>query len=209
MSIENIFDAWLKNLGRPPAANETLVITHDNDFIDQWFATGNSKRKLDLALAYGLVKVRDDWFFEPKNSMARNFDLDRLRMLAIIYWRDSSYCAYCSKELSKFGSSQGVIDHVIPRSAWPKEWLWLADDGSNLVASCIECNQKKSFAYQSIKTEARLLPIKLQNCLANGDSDFCETFCSICELVEGFCSVHEECLMPRCAVNERWSHNGL
>lgn len=53
-----------------------------------------------------------------------------------LVWRDSNRrCAYCNKPLTK---ETFTLDHVIPKSKGG------SSDASNLVVSCIPCNESKA-----------------------------------------------------------------
>lgn len=58
---------------------------------------------------------------------------------AIIHERDGGRCRYCGA-----GDKQLVLDHIIPRSAFPAEHLRFADRSDNLQSACWDCNEKRS-----------------------------------------------------------------
>ena len=53
--------------------------------------------------------------------------------------RDGRHCRWCGQ-----WSAQLELDHILPRSAFPKYKLALADRTDNIQALCLECNRKKS-----------------------------------------------------------------
>ena len=188
----------------PKSALETH--SQDKEFILKWFKVTNWAKKLELAYSYGLVSLDDNQRFIVRNSMSRDYEDMRLQLLATIYWRDGSFCAYCSLGISM---GQGEVDHVIPRSAWPKEWLWLADDSSNLVAACKSCNAKKSNFYKDFWGENRLHHITFECKAPRAEYECClerrrtlgNPVCQDCDdYIPTCCTVHEEVLMPVCEV---------
>jgi len=56
----------------------------------------------------------------------------------LIYKRDGYLCYYCGIHLHNLKSSNICLDHIYPKS------LGGLDTTSNLVTSCMKCNQKKS-----------------------------------------------------------------
>lgn len=65
----------------------------------------------------------------PINSLKR----------AIIHERDGGMCRYCGKT-----DEMLVLDHIIPRSAFPKNQIHIADRSDNLHSSCWGCNEERS-----------------------------------------------------------------
>lgn len=141
----------------------------------------------------------------------------RLQILESIYWRDGECCAYCFKDIQL---GNGEIDHVIPRSAWSPEWLWLADDSSNLVAACKTCNQEKSNFYKSFVGENRLSHVSFDckapvlydyECCKSRAIDKGEPMCQSCDYdIQIVCRVHQECTLPACEISvlKKWfGHN--
>lgn len=66
---------------------------------------------------------------EPINSQKR----------AIIHERDGGICRYCGTP-----DEQLVLDHIIPRSAFPASQLHIADRSDNLHSACWSCNERRS-----------------------------------------------------------------
>lgn len=58
---------------------------------------------------------------------------------AIIHARDENICAYCRTPWEIL-----TIDHIIPRSAFDKRELQIADRSDNLISACWDCNESKS-----------------------------------------------------------------
>jgi len=58
---------------------------------------------------------------------------------AIIHERDGGICRYCGRS-----DQQLVLDHIIPRSAFPAHQLHIADRSDNLHSSCWDCNERRS-----------------------------------------------------------------
>lgn len=73
--------------------------------------------------------VRNRMPREPINSQKR----------AIIHERDGGICRYCGSP-----DEQLVLDHIIPRSAFPASQLRIADRSDNLHSACWDCNEKRS-----------------------------------------------------------------
>lgn len=186
----------------------------DKQFVIEWLNQTNPQRKLALAITYGLVSIKDDGKFVTQNTQSRKeFEASASQKLALIYWRDVNQCAYCQRHfVIKKG---GQIDHFIPRSAWPQEWLWLADDSSNLVASCSTCNQKKSNNYWVITTEMQMTHIPIGLCNKSeaiqlpdwNDYQSCQSYaqytgkrqdCDRCPEIWICCPIHEEKQIPIC-----------
>lgn len=207
---------WLDSLHLTPRQNfellpkKQLVTKRDKQlFILSWFQVTNFYKKVSLAYSYGLVALKDDNRFEVRNSFARNYEDNSPVLLQSVYWRDASICAYCARLINL---KKGNIDHVIPRTAWTQEWLWLADDSSNLVAACEDCNKEKSNFYRSFKAENSLRHVTFEcksNVRVTEDYECCMTrrmdlgdpMCQECnQYVYACCRVHEEMQIPACEV---------
>jgi 5-methylcytosine-specific restriction endonuclease McrA len=185
----------------------------EQEFLLSWFKNSNYERKIEVAYSYGLIALDDNQRFIVRNSYARDYEDMRLQILESIYWRDGENCAYCFRDI-RLGN--GEIDHVIPRSAWPKEWLWLADDSSNLVAACKACNQSKSNFYERFKGENRMLHVAFEckspilydyECCKSRATDSGQSLCQHCDHnIEICCRVHQEIRMPACEIKilQKW-----
>lgn len=121
-----------------------------NSFIvERYLRSQSLSERVDMLIKAGILKLTDGKF------QRRNWQ-PRLQDELPKYWRYNVHdkcaerCSYC------FDARSEQVDHLIPRSAWPEEYLWLADDGSNLVASCKECNQKKTNNYLELSWFAGL-----------------------------------------------------
>lgn len=210
----NDWEDYFAYIQRTPKQNSDLLpkralVTKldEKDFIYAWFKQTNFSRKLNLAFTYGLVSLDNNQRFIVQNSMSRNYEDMRLQILEAIYWRDGASCAYCFKDILL---GNGEIDHLIPRSAWRKEWLWLADDSSNLVAACKPCNQNKSNFYKSFQGENRMShvsfdcksPVKYDyECCKSRATDQGQVLCQVCEYdIEVVCRVHQEVRLPACEI---------
>ena len=208
--------AWIDSLSRSHKENfellpkKPLITRQDKQlFILDWFQVTNNERKINLAYSYGLVALKDDNRFEVRNTYSRDYEDNRSALRQSIYWRDGSFCAYCAKSIQM---DKGNVDHVIPRSAWTSEWLWLADDSSNLVAACEDCNKDKSNFYRSFQGDNRLSHVTFEcksNVRSNDPYDCCKTrrvdlgnpMCQRCnQYVHICCRVHEEAQIPACEV---------
>jgi len=176
------------------------------EFLISWF-NQTSSRKLQIAYEYGLVNLATNNRFEVKNRLDRTYEKSTMGLLRAIYWRDGKYCGYCGEFISHGG---GNIDHIVPRSAWPEEWLWLADDSSNLLNACKECNQKKSNFYLAPKTGGiRHIRMDCIFKLTDEDYECCRSIlgeelknrCQECPTVFVCCSIHEETILPICWID--------
>lgn len=58
---------------------------------------------------------------------------------AIIHERDGGICRYCGTPDERL-----VLDHIIPRSAFTKGQLHIADRSDNLHSACWGCNERRS-----------------------------------------------------------------
>lgn len=58
---------------------------------------------------------------------------------AIIHERDGGQCRYCYTHTGML-----VVDHIIPRSAFPADQLHIADRSDNLHSACWDCNETRS-----------------------------------------------------------------
>lgn len=58
---------------------------------------------------------------------------------AIIHERDGGRCRYCGTTDERL-----VLDHIIPRSAFPANQLHIADRSDNLHSACWSCNENRS-----------------------------------------------------------------
>lgn len=206
--LDFIFRTHKENFELLP--KKPLITRRDQQlFILDWFQVTNARRKTDLAYSYGLVALKDDNRFEVRNTNSRDYEDNRSALLQSIYWRDGSNCAYCDRSIPL---NRGNIDHVIPRSAWSPEWLWLADDSSNLVAACEDCNKDKSNFYRPFHAENRLHHVTFEcksnvrredpyECCMTRRKDAGNPMCQRCnQYVYICCRVHEEAQIPACEV---------
>lgn len=58
---------------------------------------------------------------------------------AIIHERDGGICRYCGTPDERL-----VLDHIIPRSAFPAHQIHIADRSDNLHSACWDCNERRS-----------------------------------------------------------------
>jgi 5-methylcytosine-specific restriction endonuclease McrA len=214
------FEKWLESRSRTPKENfellpkKSLATESDKqDFILSWFRVTNASRKIDLAYSYGLVALDENQRFEVRNSYSRSYEDNRMALLESIYWRDGANCAYCFRDIQ---INNGNIDHVIPRSAWTSEWLWLADDSSNLVAACKDCNKNKSNFYQTFRGENSLSHVtfeckspsrELYECCIARREFLGNPMCQECPRdIFVCCRVHQELRLPACEITvlKRW-----
>jgi len=216
MDVNEYFE-WLKLTPKQrfeQTPNRNLITKADEqEFLLSWFKNSNYERKIELAYSFGLISLDDNQRFVVRNSYSRDYEDMRLQILESIYWRDGENCAYCFGDI-RLGN--GEIDHVIPRSAWPKEWLWLADDSSNLVAACKACNQKKSNFYGRFKGENRMLHVAFDckspvlydyECCKSRAIDSGQPLCQDCDHnIEICCRVHQELRLPACEIKilQKW-----
>ena len=208
-------DEWFASRQLSPKQRLELIpkrtlgsFSDERIFVYEWFQNINYLRKIQLAYSFELIALDDNNRYEVRNSYTRNYEDNRMALLESIYWRDGECCAYCFRDITL---GNGEIDHVIPRSAWPKKWLWLADDSSNLVASCKACNKKKSNFYDEFTGENRLLHVSFDckspvlypyECCKSRAIDQGKTLCQICDYnIEICCRVHEEVRMPACEIS--------
>jgi len=180
--------------------------TQFREFAVRWFTAVTFEQKLYLVLTAKLVELqeikldRTERRYKSRRTINPTWALLK-HVRHWVYFRDNSVCAYCGLPLTK---AQAQIDHVIPSSAWPKNWLWLANDASNLVASCLDCNQAKN--NKLILPSNPVLPIVFGLCMpersltndacAEASDDNCET-CGA-EAINVFCVVHGEQTIPLC-----------
>lgn len=86
----------------------------------------------NLDISYGLTFL---FFFKGDNMTNKQGSkwITRKKRLAI-YMRDNFTCAYCHATIE---NCDLVLDHIKPRVAG------LCNDSSNLITSCVECNNAK------------------------------------------------------------------
>lgn len=60
---------------------------------------------------------------------------------ALIHARDDWSCKYCYEDAR---GEMFVVDHIVPRSAFPADKLYIADRSDNLQTACYSCNDKRS-----------------------------------------------------------------
>lgn len=66
---------------------------------------------------------------------------------AIIHARDGNICRLCGT-----GGHVLTVDHIIPRSAFMPEHLYIADRSDNLISACWDCNEQKSnYEHEQLK----------------------------------------------------------
>ena len=113
--------------------------TYSNFTFSSWAEVSELKEMLGEWAEY------DEWIHTPTLTLEvprviRCLGFNKIPKYGIkltrknIYSRDGNTCQYCNK---KFPTSELNIDHVIPKShGGTNTW-------TNLVCSCIKCNQKK------------------------------------------------------------------
>jgi 5-methylcytosine-specific restriction endonuclease McrA len=185
--------------------------------IEYWFSTNNPDYRLGMLLEAGIVQIKQEtqerFRFVHQRHSARAPITKAKELRFWTYWRDNAECAYCSKSLTK---SNGQIDHVIPISAWPAEFMFLAEDISNLVASCKTCNVKKLNFLQL--PDKLLQHVEIDTCLPkqNSFSELCpndeQEDCDTCGLpsTQVLCNVHGQVQMQLCkltAMKKYLGHN--
>jgi hypothetical protein len=175
------------------------VLNQFNKNLSQdWFGAETWDEKLEVLKNLDLVSLRQkDGLIRFENRNSYNAIWSQLKQVRWwVYFRDNSICQFCRTKLVKNDSH---IDHVIPYSALPKEFLWLANHSTNLVASCQNCNLSKSnklqfpvsnAAFISIDSCQPMMQSDLKDCLKNNelDADFCPGCGS--KKVEILCAVH-------------------
>ena len=97
---------------------------------------------------------------EPINSQKR----------AIIHERDGRICRYC-------GTSDDllVLDHIIPRSAFPANQLHIADRSDNLHSACWDCNARRS-NYEAVHIKRLGVVVQCWYCINPGYGEHDDTF---------------------------------
>ena len=185
--------------------------------IEYWFSTNSPNARLEMLTSHNIVKLDiitlERFRFVHQRHSVRAPITKAKEIRFWTYWRDNAECAYCHKTLSK---SNGQIDHVIPVSAWPAEFMFLAEDISNLVASCKTCNVKKNNFLQL--PDKTVQHVEIDTCLPkqNSYSERCpnekEQDCETCGMssIEVLCNVHGKVQMQLCkltAMNKYLGHN--
>jgi len=189
--------------------HKDILIEQQTEFRDiavKWFTAATFEQKLYLVLTSKIVELQENKLdcnerrYKSLKTINPTWALLKHRR-HWVYFRDNSVCAYCDVPLTK---AQAQIDHVIPASSWPKKWLWLANDASNLVASCPSCNQAKNI--KLILPSRPVLPIVFGLCMpqrlltnyhcAEASDNNCES-CGA-EAINVFCIVHGEQTIPLC-----------
>lgn len=197
---------------------QQVIIKEWKFILVDWFTTDSAAERLNTVLRYGIVQVQQDKQLRNK-FVTQKHDLrapitkaKELRFWT--YWRDAAQCVYCHTHLDK---SNGQIDHVIPISAWPAEFMFLAEDISNLVASCKSCNRQKLNFLQL--PEKPILHVEIDTCLPSqsitfNDWQICSNAesqdCEICGLpsILVFCNVHGLAKMQLCKLSSMKKYLG-
>ena len=184
---------------------QQVIINEWKFVVVEWFATESAAERLNTVLTYGIVGFAQDKqarnkFVTQKHDLRT--PITKAKELRFwTYWRDNAQCAYCDKRLDK---SNSQIDHVIPVSAWPAEFMFLAEDISNLVASCKSCNLKKlnflqlpDKAVQHVEIDTCL---PKQNSLSEPCPNASQEDCDTCGLasIQVMCNVHGQVQMQLC-----------
>jgi 5-methylcytosine-specific restriction endonuclease McrA len=185
--------------------------------INYWFSTNSADNRLGMLLETGIVEIKEEsrerFRFITQRHHVRVAITRGKELRFWTYWRDNSQCAYCGKTLTK---SNGQIDHVVPISAWPAEFIFLAEDISNLVASCRACNMKK-LNYMELPLK-EVQHVEIDTCLPkqNSFSELCpndeQEDCDTCGLpsIQVLCNVHGQVQMQLCkltAMKKYLGHN--
>lgn len=76
----------------------------------------------------------------PVRNLEERTPIEPLKR-ALIHERDGNICRHCG-DMHQRGRL--VLDHIIPRSAFPPDQLHIADRSDNLISSCWPCNEHKS-----------------------------------------------------------------
>ena len=89
---------------------------------------------------------------------------------AIIHQRDGGACRSCGN-----ANCQLTVDHIIPRSAFEAEDLFIADRSDNLVSACWPCNQAKS-NYERTQRKRMGVVVRCWYCVNPGHGEHEEAF---------------------------------
>lgn len=87
---------------------------------------------------------------------------------AIIHERDGGICRYCGTPDERL-----VLDHIVPRSAFQKHQIHIADRSDNLHSACWGCNERRS-NYEAIHIKRLGVVVQCWYCVNpdhDGDSD--------------------------------------
>lgn len=120
--------------------------------VDENYATFDYASWRELAVAtHDSVGLVDRAIRVPRVILLVNYDRVPRRIVRFsrinIFLRDGGKCQYC---LKKFRRKELSLDHVVPRALGGKT-TW-----TNVVTSCLECNQKKS--YKTLAQSGMKLP---------------------------------------------------
>ena len=211
--LENYFYKCLVELKSWQKQN---ILANWQFLVIKWLSTDDPAKRLELCQRFGIVSTiiddqnRTKFLTQKKDLRGSITKAKEVRFWT--YWRDDAKCAYCSKLLDK---TTGQIDHIIPISAWPIEFMFLAEDISNLVSSCQSCNRQK-LNFLELPKKA-VLHVEFNTCLPKQHlvNEFCpdnetET-CDICGLpaIQVLCNVHGSITMKLCkltALSEYLGH---
>jgi hypothetical protein len=111
----------------------------DQEWLGLWYRTVEPEKKIQLALDRRIVKLNGNTF-ERGNQVQRTADEMPTAIRAMVHRRDRE-CAYCGAQGYE---TTLFVDHIVPASAWPEQYLWLAHSASNLTSACESCNIDKS-----------------------------------------------------------------
>ena len=96
---------------------------------------------------------------------------------AIIHERDGGACRYCSRTDQAL-----VLDHIIPRSAFPADQLRIADRSDNLHSACWDCNTERS-NFETFHGKRLGLALQCLTCTPDCDTETGQripAYCSLC-----------------------------
>lgn len=111
----------------------------------------------------GVEGLLREWTGQKQRWPIRNREPRReisSRKRAIIHARDGNQCAYCPRE------SLLNIDHIVPRTAFHIEDLFIADRSDNLISVCWICNEEKS-NYEHVQLKRPGVTISCWECAEN------------------------------------------
>ena len=108
---------------------------------------------------------------------------------AIIHERDGGICRYCGTTDERL-----VLDHIIPRSAFPANQLHIADRSDNLHSACWGCNERRS-NYEAIHIKRMGVTVACWYCVNPGYGEHDDT-------LDGLpCPVNVLAFCGRCGVS--------
>lgn len=137
-TVRTAFTKLVSGIAEAILVDNGMAVNHD---FNSWAEISELKRMYETPEEIDWVHTPSTSFIVPRVIRLLTFDKIQMEYVKLtrrnVFERDKYTCQYCGKIFSR--NHNGLnIEHVVPRSQGGKN-TW-----TNLVCSCIKCNQKKA-----------------------------------------------------------------